>query len=272
MQSVFEIKDYRQILRIEMTERQQRNPRYSLRAFARDLGMSPSMLSDLLNSKHGLSRNSARKIAAGLDLQAQEREYFCDLVESTEARSAAARTAAKARLVRYHSVSNFAQLSQDCFALIADWYHLAILGLFDLQGFSPEPRRIASMLRIEVSEATQALERLKRLGLVAENDGNWSSKLELYEVASDVPSRAIRQLHAQMMKNAIRAMNEQPREEREFGSVFLPMDSDDVERIKAKICDFQQELMVYVNRSSKKDQLAALNMQFFKICDLRVLN
>jgi len=41
--------DYRKILRDELETRFQRNRHYSLRAFARDLGVTPARLSDALS-------------------------------------------------------------------------------------------------------------------------------------------------------------------------------------------------------------------------------
>ena len=59
---------YQDILKAELEKRQRANARYSLRAFARDLGVSPSNLSEILQRKAGLSRIKAQEIAKKLNL------------------------------------------------------------------------------------------------------------------------------------------------------------------------------------------------------------
>ena len=51
---------YQSTLRRILKERQQRNKRYSLRAYARDLGISASFLSDIMKSKENLSPDKAK--------------------------------------------------------------------------------------------------------------------------------------------------------------------------------------------------------------------
>jgi len=55
--------DYREILRFQFHLRRLRNPRYSLRAFARDCKISPSRISEVFNQHNHLSIGSGLKIA-----------------------------------------------------------------------------------------------------------------------------------------------------------------------------------------------------------------
>lgn len=55
--------NYRFFLKRELNARKARNAAYSLRSFARDLEMPSSKLSEVLNSKCGLSQKSAEKLA-----------------------------------------------------------------------------------------------------------------------------------------------------------------------------------------------------------------
>ncbi|MGZ3748755.1 MAG: hypothetical protein ACXVCD_15580, partial [Pseudobdellovibrionaceae bacterium] len=52
---------YQTILKNELKYRLQRNPSYSLRAFAKALEMSAPHLSDILSGKKGLSLSSAQR-------------------------------------------------------------------------------------------------------------------------------------------------------------------------------------------------------------------
>lgn len=94
--------DYRDILLAELKDRIARNPRYSQNAFARDLGISPSLLCDILQGKKGLSRDSANRIGLRLGMSELDRERFCNLVESRHARLRLKRELALSRITHGH--------------------------------------------------------------------------------------------------------------------------------------------------------------------------
>lgn len=83
----------RVILQQILTQRQHRNARYSLRAFARDLHVSPSFLSEVLNGKYGLSKHLANQIADRLGFDEKARTHFCSLadLDVTDSRTRRAR-------------------------------------------------------------------------------------------------------------------------------------------------------------------------------------
>src|SRR4051812_21328836 len=89
--------DYRRFFRDACEDRCQRNSRYSLRAFARDLGISAPRLSKILNGRHGLSVEAASEIARRLGLSESEQDLFMALVESEHGRAAVTRSLAKKR-------------------------------------------------------------------------------------------------------------------------------------------------------------------------------
>lgn len=92
------VPDYRIILRSELAERCKHNPNYSLRAFARDLGIAPSRVSEILSGKQGLSRKAALSIAERLGLSTEEAEAFADLVDCRHCRTLDGRERARRRL------------------------------------------------------------------------------------------------------------------------------------------------------------------------------
>jgi len=56
----------RSVLQAEFSRRQQSNPRYSLRAFARSVGLNHSTVSQLLRGKRPITGKSVRSIAGSL--------------------------------------------------------------------------------------------------------------------------------------------------------------------------------------------------------------
>jgi hypothetical protein len=90
-----EPKDY---LRFEFELRKSRRPAYSMRAFARDINMSPSGLSDFMNDRVGMSEARVAEIADKLQWPLVRREHFNDLILSKGKFSSSDRKAALLRV------------------------------------------------------------------------------------------------------------------------------------------------------------------------------
>ena len=54
--------DYKLVMRTELDGRKVKNPNYSLRAFARDLGVSHTLISLILNGKRAMSQKMMKKL------------------------------------------------------------------------------------------------------------------------------------------------------------------------------------------------------------------
>ena len=100
------------ILLNELNIRKEKNAMYSLRAFARDLEIGSTSLSDVLSGKRLLSKKNLEKISETLSLSPLEIEFLKgELKGNYTARSAI-------------EVERL-QLEEDSFRLIADWYYFA---------------------------------------------------------------------------------------------------------------------------------------------------
>lgn len=73
------------ILKNILKDRQEKNIKYSLRAFAKELEISPASLSQILSQKKGLSEKFSTKIAQKLNLSLEEKELF--IISSSAAHS-----------------------------------------------------------------------------------------------------------------------------------------------------------------------------------------
>jgi uncharacterized protein (TIGR02147 family) len=263
-------KDYRELLKDELAARCQRNPRYSQRAFARDIEMPPHKLSEVLRGKQGLSRPTAERIGKNLGMNAEERRRFCDLVDQKHGRSLAKRQAAAARLARDAQAPK--TLDLDRFHLISDWYHLAILELAKVAGFKGAPRWIAGCLGITEAEAKLALERLERLGMIRREGDAVEVREADNAVSTPVPSVAVKNFHRTLIERGLQALQTQALDAREFNSTMLAVPRAKVglaqERIRSFWRDLAQEL---TEAGTPADDLYALTIQFFHLTDRRFL-
>lgn len=81
-----ELPCYVEILRRELMRRQGRNPRYSMRSYARFLGMDASSLSRILKGKQQLSITLCQRVIARLALPDGERDRFVESLADSSRR------------------------------------------------------------------------------------------------------------------------------------------------------------------------------------------
>ena len=256
--------DYREILKNELEQRVTRNPSYSLRAFAKAIHLAPPHLSAVLNGRKGLSKSSAAKIALSLNWNDDEKNIFISLVEVAHARKSKEKILAQERLNTHLTNKSFSMIGLDEFKIISDWYHLAILQLFELEGFKSDVKWIADKLNISKDEAEAALGRLRKLGFI-EKPGS-SFKLSKKNVATPaVPSSAIRSYHHQMLRKAGEALESQSIDERDFSSIVMPIQKSQLPEAKEWIKDFRRKFSAHFEKTKAKDEVYCLSVQFYKI-------
>ena len=92
--------NYHEIIKAEFLRRSMSDPFYSLRDFAKDLGLLPSHMSYVLKGERGISKDNALRVAFSLGLITFAARRFCFLVSAQSARSKVERNLAKQGLKR----------------------------------------------------------------------------------------------------------------------------------------------------------------------------
>lgn len=237
------------VLQEELLRRCKKNPKYSLRAFAKALGVDASLLSKILRGSRVPGRKVAETIVQRLDLKPEERIKLFGSTQPTGASAA----------------NGYQQLSLDHFHVIADWYHYAIFELFAVTGFKPEPRWIAARLGISVSEARLALERLERLEIIEKDKTGRYRRVtdHITTVGNAFTASAFRKLQKQILKQALSALEEIPMNHRDQSSLTVAMRADRIDDVKLKIKTFRRELCEFLERDDERDSVYQLSVSFF---------
>lgn len=110
---------FQKILVERLTEIRLKNPAYSLRAFAKRTGLTPSTLSEILSGKRRVSRKLVERVARKLCLDPNQTD---SMLQSFPAKRAYGQPAST-------SLAPYTQLNMDHFRVISDWYHFGILSL-----------------------------------------------------------------------------------------------------------------------------------------------
>lgn len=258
--------DYHEILQTEFDRRKFANSAYSLRAFARDLGLSAPRLSQIMTKKSALSLENATEVASKLKLPEDKRKWFCASAGAASARSAKEKAEFNKRITEYkRETKKFGEIQLEYFKVIADWFHFAILELTYHKEFVNSEAWIAQQLGITKVETQVAIDRMKKLGLITEKDGKLIDTFKFLATPSDVPSTALRQFHTQLMKKAIEALHEQDVLNREISSNIFSISKEKLPEFKDKIRDFRRDVERFASEATEKDAVYCLGIQFHEL-------
>jgi uncharacterized protein (TIGR02147 family) len=236
------LNDPRLFLSSELGRRIQKNPRYSLRRFAQALGISHTVLSLVLSGKRPLSKKAAVKISDFFGFDPEKRDSF---VANRKAKPSQ----------RMLQADRYTQLSLDTFAVIADWYHFAILSLLEIPGAKLEARWISTRLGISEIEAKLAIERIERLDLLGKP----------IDMKNTNSTAATRTFHRQLLEKALESMEQDPFELRDLSSMTMAIDPAQVPYARERIREFRDELTADLEKRGKPKEVYNLNVQFFPL-------
>ncbi len=238
--------DFRSVLLREFAIRQSKNSRFSLRAFAKALSLSPSSLSALLRSKRRPSPALIQRLGPELGLSESEIATF-------------AKTSGEVF---------FQSIPDDVYEKIADWYHYPILELTKVKGFQPSAGYVALRLGITVQEAQEAADRLVQVGLLEVTDKYWKDISLLGNATSvntKVSSASKRKLQRQLLYKGIDSLETIPFELRINNSSTVAINTKDLPVARERIIKFYRKLLADLEETRTPSDVYNLSIAFFPL-------
>lgn len=238
-------------LKDEFQKRCSKNQNYSLRAFARGIGVHPAHLSPILRNKRPITLKTGRKIIENLSFTNEEKKkLYLELIHPLQ-----------------HLKSNsldIKTLSNKEFNLIQGFEHFAILELMKLNLFKPNVNWISAQLKISTGTTLNAINKLKELGYIKVEGQRWIRTNKYLKTSDGMPSSNIRESHKRYLLKAITSLQNDPIERREFNALTLAISKKDLSTIKFKIRNFIKELYDEHSKNAL-DDVYQLNIQFFPL-------
>ncbi|GEM_PF-3470498 len=253
-----------EFLKLIFQDRALRNSSYSLRAFARDLGLSVSTLSALFRQQSKLSRKKAQEVCVTLRLDVTLTEYFRLLVTAETAKSPEV-TQASWNAVREfrsrHLYQNF--LLEEAGSFEWSWLH-ACLMLLSRLGKLPNPcHDLQTSLPFEPQQLQQAMHDLVQAGWLKPSPEGMTAPLGyLY---APKPGPQIRALHRHMLQHNQYALDGIPVEQRTFAQNFITIRRCDYEKLASELSDLIRERCDRVESREQHDSVYSLSWQLIPL-------
>lgn len=179
--------DYVEVLKYFFEKRVHNNRKYSLRSYARDLGITSSRLSQILQKKYGLSKKAGEEIAEKLKLSLIEKEAFCHLISIKHSRSKKEKDKALDFFKEFGSF--YIHLTDVSFKAISDWQYYAVMEMSDLLGDHYSIQEVARRLGLTMKKTREVTRTLIELGYLIQKSPTELVKSGQYHVSSHVQKK-----------------------------------------------------------------------------------
>ena len=218
----------------------QKNPQYSLRAFARSLDLESSFLSKLLSGKRNITPEVFKKISAKLSF---------DLGH-----------------LKFSEPNGYSSITEDQISILAQWEHLAILEIL-ANKTDANVKKLAANLGITELRVKQALERLTNVGYIAFNaDTKKFDVLSPKNSTEGLPvQQALQNLQKQFLQMALQAIDDVPDTQRDQSGMTMMVDTGRIPEARKIIKKFRRDMSKLLEGTEKKDQVYQLSVSLYPL-------
>lgn len=258
-------KDY---LKNELNRRINLNSAYSMRAFARDLKISVSRLSEFLSDRAGISYNRIDQIIHHLKLPVSEEQFVRDIAAIEFSPLEDEKNKALERISDSHK--NIVNMTAEEFTQISNWYYFAIMVLISKMDIPSDYTILENKIGVHQNKCTEAIDRLIKAELIFEQDGFWKATHNRILVVGE-QKKSIQKFHKQFMIQSAKSFCNSSFEEREFSSTFAMLNEEEIQMMRKKIRDTVEATFNQINEKRKYSnddldlKLYGLGIQFFPI-------
>lgn len=241
--------ELKKALQFKLAEMQTKNPQYSLRAFAKNLGVHAASLSEFFNDKRQFSPKLQKKILEKLNLSPDKKSALLSVIDQTEE--------APTNVERV-------QLDTDNYFLVSDPIYYSILCLIETKDYIENYQWIAGRLRSTEDQVKLAIERLLRVQLLVRDEKGelrYNANAHL-TTSDDVASASLRLRHADNLDAAKDALLNLPIEKRYFNFETLAISMEKLPEMKKIINDCRSRL-IKISSEGEKDEVYEFCFNFF---------
>ncbi len=255
-----------QILKNAFARKKRKNPGYSLRALARDLGISPSFLSRIMNGKRLLSRPLLDSAIKVLQL---------DQVASRALREAVFHDA-KLSLPKMTErpnpkIEKYAELSSKEFSLLEVWHALPLLDLVTCSDFESDTKWMAQRLGISEVHVKSTLHLLTEMGLIENTNGKLKRTENHIRFPTTQSHALIRHHHELKIQKALTYLKTQKDKDfelRHFSGVSFAADPLKIPKARERLYQALYEVAELLDEGSCTE-VYQLNLQLFPLTKKR---
>lgn len=268
MPDVFNYIDFRKYLADLYREMKAGDPKFSHRYFSMKVGYhSSGFFSEVLTGKKNLTGPVLLRLARALKLGKEEEEYFINLVHFNQARTIDEKNRYYQNLMGVARVK-VEVLETGQFEYFSKWYYAAVREVLWVHAFRGDYRALARSLNPSITraQARRAVKLLAGSGMIAEDaSGRWLPTATMVSTGEGFTSLNVANFQRACIDLAREGLDRHARDERDYSTLTLPMNPEDMPRAKAAIARLRQMLMALSDKCRDPQGVYQFNFQLFPV-------
>ncbi len=236
------------ILKNELAKRQLKNPKYSIRSFARDIEIDSSSLTSILNGKRAFPIKQAQILFDKLKLTEVQRYNFLESLTTFQTRKKVSKKLTSPDLIE---PSN--PLLRE---VISNWEYFAFLSLIQTDNIQWDNNWMAKRLGIPTECLQKVISTLLELNLIerTEKSTYFRTKKRLI-TTQDEHSEALVEAHKQELALVVKNMEDEsiPLLMQDFSSITIPTNVENIKSVKKLIREFREKVEKSLETGSKTE-------------------
>lgn len=267
MASIFLYSDYREYIKDVLEEKRKKNPAFSYRCAASRIGMSSGSFTRIINGTRRLGSHLLPKLVDFLKLKRREAEYFSLLVKFDTLTDDGE---------RYNCFKEISKLRSECNSIIPEqgykifeeWYYIVLHELLRIIPDTRDYQKLGSLILPAISETKvrKAIQLLESCGYIKIDEQGRAKPGKTFLTTGDTwNGMAIHAFQAAMSEMAVKALNNTPKEERDFSTLTVPLSENAFEKVREVIRKARQEIAAIEKECESPDRVYQINFQCFPL-------
>lgn len=256
------------ILRKAYDKKRKRSPKYSLRSMAKQIGISPSFMSQVLNGRRPLPAQLIEPLCEMLDIDRERRDFLVASVLRSRKIKTRAPLPALDGAVRSSIKADWHFVPENQFWPLREANALPILNATLLKDYDGTTAFIARRLGLAEETVRTVVQKLIEIELIEIRDGRPVQKNSHNDFHSKSPQADIRAFHQNSLNRAkdVLATRTQPEDldKRLVISTVFTASREDIAWAKQRMMEAAREIAVRLG-DGPADELYQLSMQFVPV-------
>lgn len=206
--------------------RKKKEPGFSYATWSKELGIkNKSYLRFVILGKRPISTNMAKTLKESLGFEPKEKKIFDVLSLYTQSKSDEERKLIGKELIKLLRKMPHQEEIETHHEMLMNPLSMMIRTLLTFKDLKKTPDQLADMLDTPLSEVTDSLEVLQRLGLIELKDGSYVSRQNNLKIPDSFNNLGLETFHKKSFQAAAASMN-LPKDTRRFRSWFVALDEE----------------------------------------------
>ena len=232
---------YIECLKQEFENRKANNPKYSLRLYAKEIGIDPSSLSSILRGLRPFPWRHARAVAAKLNIDEEKSQKFIYSVHNEVSDLDIKHGSSESKVLDVKQYSK----------MIEEWEYYAILTYFETKGAKSDFEVLAQKFQLTIERVNEVVTELITTGFLTKSENGELVRATVpVKTPEDISSESLKIAHLQefdLVKKQMRSLEPMLRD---ISSITFAGDPEKVTQAKKLIRSFRQKM----NRLMENDK------------------